>query len=76
MECFALRNGEGKQINFRDTKMYLKVSRNDFEGKYSLIEMTDPPRIGPALHIHPRAPEAYYVLRRLFDTEWQKNLSC
>jgi mannose-6-phosphate isomerase-like protein (cupin superfamily) len=62
MECFVLRQGEGKQINFRGTKMHLKVSENDSEGKYSLIEMTHPPNIGPALHIHPKAPEAYYVL--------------
>ena len=62
MECFALRQGEGEQINFRGTKMYLKVSMNDSEGKYSLIEMTHPSNTGPALHIHPRAPEAYYVL--------------
>ena len=62
MECFALRQGEGEQINFRGTKMYLKVSMNDSEGKYSLIEMSHPPNIGPALHIHPRASEAYYVL--------------
>ena len=62
MDCFVLRQGEGKQINFRGTKMHLKVSENDSEGKYSLIEMTHPPNIGPALHIHPKAPEAYYVL--------------
>jgi hypothetical protein len=33
------------------------------QGKYSLIEMTHPPSIGPALHIHPKAPVAYCVLR-------------
>jgi quercetin dioxygenase-like cupin family protein len=25
--------------------------------------MVHPPKIGPALHIHPSAPEAYYVLK-------------
>ena len=27
-----------------------------------LFEMTHPANVGPALHIHPKAPEAYYVL--------------
>ena len=62
MNGFALSNDEGSQINFRGTKMIVKVSGDDSEGRYSLIEMVHPPNIGPALHIHPNAPEAYYVL--------------
>ena len=59
---YALKEGEGIKINFRGTKMTLKVSGRDSEGKYSLIEMIHPPNTGPALHIHSNAPEAYYVL--------------
>ena len=59
---FTLSEGQGAQINFRGTKIFVKVSKNDSEGRYSLIEMIHPPNIGPALHIHPNAPEAYYVL--------------
>jgi mannose-6-phosphate isomerase-like protein (cupin superfamily) len=62
MDGFALTEGEGSQINFRGTKMVVKVSGDDSEGRYSLIEMIHPPNIGPALHVHPNAPEAYYVL--------------
>jgi mannose-6-phosphate isomerase-like protein (cupin superfamily) len=43
--------------------MVVKVSTDDSEGRYSLIEMLHPPNIGPALHIHPNSPEAYYVLK-------------
>src|SRR5437762_371481 len=57
-----LSEEEGEQINFRGTRMLVKVSTDDSKGKYSLIEMTRPPRMCPALHIHPHAPEAYYVL--------------
>jgi|SRR5215467_6682750 mannose-6-phosphate isomerase-like protein (cupin superfamily) len=53
---------EKYQIHFRNTKMVVMVSKDDSEGRYSLIEMVHPPNIGPALHIHPNAPEAYYVL--------------
>jgi len=58
--------------------MTLKVSGNDSEGKYSLIEMIHPPNTGPALHIHSDAPEAYYVFEgcysiRCGDREYQAN---
>jgi mannose-6-phosphate isomerase-like protein (cupin superfamily) len=62
MDDFALSETEGQEINFRGTKMLIKVSEDDSEGRYSLIEMIHPPNKGPALHIHPNAPEAYYVL--------------
>ena len=59
---YSLKEGEGTKINFRGTKMTLKVSGSDSEGKYSLIEMIHPPNTGPALHIHSNASEVYYVL--------------
>ena len=39
--------------------MTVKVSGTDSQNRYSLIEMTHPPNSGPALHVHPKAPEAY-----------------
>jgi mannose-6-phosphate isomerase-like protein (cupin superfamily) len=42
--------------------MLIKVSKDDSERRYSLIEMSHPPNIAPALNIHPNALEAYYVL--------------
>jgi quercetin dioxygenase-like cupin family protein len=59
---FKLKNGEGAEINFRGTKMTVKVSGEESDNKYTLIEMEHPPNTGPALHIHSKAPEAYYVL--------------
>ena len=59
---YRLKEGERTKINFTGTKMTLKVSGSDSEGKYSLIGMIHPPNTGPALHIHSKAPEAYYVL--------------
>jgi mannose-6-phosphate isomerase-like protein (cupin superfamily) len=42
--------------------MTVKVFGDDYDGKYyTLIEM-EHPNTGPALHIHSKAPEAYYVL--------------
>ncbi|MGN6823252.1 MAG: cupin domain-containing protein [Candidatus Nitrosocosmicus sp.] len=59
---YELKQGEGIKINFKGTKMTLKVSGSDSEGNYSLIEMIHPPNTGPALHIHSNATEAYYFL--------------
>jgi quercetin dioxygenase-like cupin family protein len=59
---FKLKKGKGTTINFRGTKMTVKVSGDDSDGRYTLIEMEHPPNTGPALHTHSKAPEAYYVL--------------
>ena len=59
---YMIKKEDNTIINFRGTKMTIKVSKEDSDGLYTLIEMVHPPNIGPSLHIHPNAPEAYYVL--------------
>ena len=59
---YVLKNGEGVYMDFQGTKMTVKVSGKQPDAEYSLIEMIHPPNIGPALHIHPKGPEAFYVL--------------
>lgn len=58
----VLKSGEGIAVDFRGTKMVVKVPGEQSEDAYTLIEMTHPPNAGPALHVHPKAAEAYYVL--------------
>ncbi len=72
---FVLKDGEGRttaHIHFRGTKITLKVSKEDSEGKYTLFEMIHPPIVGPALHIHPNAPEAYCVLEGEYKIRFGK----
>ena len=59
---YALKSGEGPSIEFRGTKMTVKLSGAASEESYSLIEMVHPSGVGPALHIHPTGAEAFYVL--------------
>jgi quercetin dioxygenase-like cupin family protein len=59
---YALKCGEGNPICFRDTQMTVKVSGEQSGGAYSLIEMCHPANVGPASHVHPTGPEAFYVL--------------
>ena len=62
MSGYALKKGEGLQIQFRGTLITVKVSGEQSDGVYSFFEMVHPPEVGPALHIHPGAAEAFYVL--------------
>ena len=66
-EGYALKNGEGIQIDFRGTKMTVKVAGAQTKAGYSLLEMIHPPNIGQALHIHPTGTEAFYVLEGKYD---------
>lgn len=66
---YALKNGEGPQIDFRGTKMTVKIAGDQQNTGYSLIEMIHPPNIGPALHIHPTGAEAFYVLNGRYQID-------
>ena len=59
---YGLKRGEGQTIDFRGTKMTVKVPGAQVGESYSLIEMVHPPNVGPASHIHPTGAEAFYVL--------------
>ncbi len=42
--------------------MTVKIRTEEASGHYTVIEMRHPPRVGPALHIHPTHPETFYIL--------------
>ena len=71
---FVLKDGEGAQIHFRGTKITVKVSKEDSDGKYTMLEMVHPSNVGPALHIHPNAPETYYILEGEYQIRCGKEL--
>jgi quercetin dioxygenase-like cupin family protein len=49
-------------LTFHGTRMRVHLRTADTGGAYALIEMWHPPRVGPALHVHPRGPETFLVL--------------
>jgi mannose-6-phosphate isomerase-like protein (cupin superfamily) len=51
-----------QSFNFRGTRMTVSLSTADTGGAYSVIEMIHPPNVGPALHIHPRGPESFFII--------------
>jgi len=51
-----------EHFEFRGAQMIVHLRSVDTGGSYALIEMHHPPNVGPALHVHPRGPEAFFVL--------------
>jgi quercetin dioxygenase-like cupin family protein len=51
-----------ESFDFRGTKMTVSLPTADTAGAYAIIEMIHPPNVGPALHIHPRGPESFYII--------------
>ncbi len=67
----ALKNGEGSQIKFRGTRMVVKVSGEQSEGAYTLIDMTYSQDAGPACMSIPEPPKhiMYWKASTLSATE-------
>jgi quercetin dioxygenase-like cupin family protein len=59
---YVFRQGEGISIVLRGTTMHVKVTEEQSQGAFSLIEMVHPPNLNIPLHAHPRGHEAFYVL--------------
>jgi len=57
-----LKEDQGKTIQFYKTKMVFKTTLEQTNKQYSVILMTHPSSVGPALHIHPNGPETFFVL--------------
>lgn len=57
-----LRRDEGKEINWHNSKMLFKTTLSQTNNVYSTILVTNPPGVGPALHLHPNGPESFYIL--------------
>lgn len=49
-------------FNFRGTHMTVSLTTADTGGLYSVIEMCHPPNVGPALHVHPRGSESFFII--------------
>ncbi|HEY0512220.1 MAG TPA: cupin domain-containing protein [Thermoanaerobaculia bacterium] len=47
---------------FYATQMTVRLTTPETGGGYALMEMRHPPGVGPALHVHPRSAESFYVL--------------
>lgn len=53
---------KNKTFDFHGTKMNIKVLTSESDGKYTIIDAIHPPNSGPALHMHPKGSETYFVV--------------
>ncbi len=49
--------------DFHGTKMTIKVLTSETNGLYAIMHFIHPPNVGPALHIHPRGPESFHIIK-------------
>jgi quercetin dioxygenase-like cupin family protein len=59
---YVLQPSEGRLIDLGAFSMWVKVTAEDTEGSFTLLEADEPPGFGPPLHIHHGSAEAFYVL--------------
>jgi mannose-6-phosphate isomerase-like protein (cupin superfamily) len=54
--------GTGTTWNFVGDNITCKVSGDQTQGAYAVVEEMSPPQGGPSLHLHRRTDEIFYVL--------------
>lgn len=69
----ALQPDEGKLLDVLGDIVTVKITGEDTDGAYTLIQTVSPPQGGPPLHIHHREDEAFYVLEGEFEVQCGEN---
>jgi mannose-6-phosphate isomerase-like protein (cupin superfamily) len=53
---------KNKTFDFHGSKFTIKVLTSESNGSYTLLDVIHPPNLGPALHMHPRGSETFYIV--------------
>jgi quercetin dioxygenase-like cupin family protein len=53
---------KNKPFDFHGAKFTIKVLTSETNGDYTVLDIVHPPNIGPALHMHPKGPETFYIV--------------
>ena len=53
---------KNETFDFHGSKFTIKVLTSESNEKYTILDVIHPPNVGPALHMHPRGPETFYVV--------------
>lgn len=53
---------KNKPFDFHGAKFTIKVLTSETDGEYTILDVIHPPNIGPALHLHPKGPETFYII--------------
>jgi mannose-6-phosphate isomerase-like protein (cupin superfamily) len=52
-----------RTFDFHGTKMTIKSLTSEANGAYTVLHAIHQPNVGPALHMHPKGNECFYVIR-------------
>ena len=56
-----------KSFDFHGAKFTIKVLTSETNGSYTVLDIIHPPKIGPALHIHPKGSETFYIVEGSYE---------
>jgi quercetin dioxygenase-like cupin family protein len=56
-----------KPFDFHGAKFIIKVLSSETYDTYTMIDIIHPPNIGPALHIHPKGSETFYIVEADYE---------
>jgi mannose-6-phosphate isomerase-like protein (cupin superfamily) len=59
---FVVGPREGRSIDLGEFGMTVKAAADETAGAVSVLEAEEPPGLGPPIHVHHDAAEAFYVL--------------
>ena len=53
---------KNKPFDFHGAKFTIKVLTSETNGSYTILYVIRSPKLGPALHIHPKGSETFYIV--------------
>ena len=51
-----------KPFDFHGAIFTIKILTSETNGRYTIMDVVHPPDIGPALHMHPKGSETFYII--------------
>ncbi|TVP41575.1 cupin domain-containing protein [Candidatus Nitrosocosmicus arcticus] len=51
-----------KPFDFHGATFTIKVLTSETNGHYTVLDVIHPPNIGPAIHVHPKGSETFYII--------------
>ena len=51
-----------KPFDFHGAKFTIKVLTSETNGSFTVLDIDHPPNLGPALHMHPKGSETFYIV--------------
>ena len=56
-----------KPFDFHGATFTIKVLTSETNGSYTILDVIHPPNVGPALHLHPKGSETFYIIEGHYE---------